>query len=374
MNLVNELVSYNNSNVRVIGTSAKPWFCGIDVAKILGYTNAGKSIRVHVDDDDKTTFQTLMVDLWGGSILDPPHNDAIDKDGSKTIYINEPGLYSLILSSKLKSARAFRRWVISELLPEIRTRGEYKLKQTIVEKDNTIQEKDNALKEKDEKIEQLELAKLQIQNFVTNVKMRTQTDYIYILTTTQYAAHNNFKIGHTENLKNRLSGYNTGKAESDNYFYAYYKRVYEAQKLDKLLHDLLIDFKDNKNKENVIIHYTYLEKIIEFVSDNFNESFEYLNEFIRNDLANSYTLRPIVIEPKPLPLMTTVENEIIYSNCSEECIINTIKELIDVHKTLTRKQLIDALQEKRFNVNGSKRKIWSNAKAFCAKMNYMITY
>jgi len=78
--------------------------------------------------------------------------------------------------------------------------------------------------------------------------------------------------------------------------------------------------------------------------------------------------------PKPLPLMKTVENKTIYSNCSEECIIDTVKELIEVHETLTRKQLIDALQEKRVNVSGSKRMIWSNAKAFCAKLNYMITY
>jgi len=104
MELVNELVSYNNSNVRVIGTYDDPWFCGNDVAKILGYSNtsnANKAIRVHVDDEDKTT----MDQLWVWSKMDHTHKDTINKEGKKTIYINESGLYCLILSSRLASAK-----------------------------------------------------------------------------------------------------------------------------------------------------------------------------------------------------------------------------------------------------------------------------
>jgi hypothetical protein len=126
--------------------------------------------------------------------------------------------------------------------------------QTPKELDNikgTLSEKDDKIAEKDDKIKQLEFTNFQMQNFVTNVKTRSQTDYIYIVTTKQYAASNNFKIGHTENLVSRLNTYNTGQAINDKFYFCYTKRAYEAHKLDKLLHDLLIEFKDNKRKENV---------------------------------------------------------------------------------------------------------------------------
>ena len=86
----------------------KPWFVGKDVASVLGYTDTRKAIRMHVDDDDK-----------GGDILSTP-------GGRQQItIINESGLYSLILSSKLPQAREFKRWVTSEVLPQIRQTGGY---------------------------------------------------------------------------------------------------------------------------------------------------------------------------------------------------------------------------------------------------------
>ena len=77
----------------------EPWFVGKDVASVLGYTDTRKAIRMHVDDDDK-----------GGDILSTP-------GGRQQItIINESGLYTLILSSKLPQAKEFKRWVTSEVL------------------------------------------------------------------------------------------------------------------------------------------------------------------------------------------------------------------------------------------------------------------
>ena len=89
-------------------------FVGKDVATALGYSDAQKAIRVHVDDDDK-----------GGAVLSTPGGN------QKVIFINESGLYSLILSSKLPQAKAFKHWVTSEVLPSIRKTGRYELPQHI---------------------------------------------------------------------------------------------------------------------------------------------------------------------------------------------------------------------------------------------------
>ena len=98
--------------------NGEPWFVGKDVAGILGYSNPTKAIRDRVFEEDKMLVQ--LADTQRGSKLDPPC-------ASKTniMVINESGLYSLILSSKLESAKRFKRWVTSEVLPQIRKTGGY---------------------------------------------------------------------------------------------------------------------------------------------------------------------------------------------------------------------------------------------------------
>jgi prophage antirepressor-like protein len=86
------------------------FFVGKDVAMALGYSNPLKALRVHVDDEDKGVTE---MGTPGGT--------------QKVTFINESGLYSLILSSKLPQARAFKRWVTSEVLPAIRRTGRYEL-------------------------------------------------------------------------------------------------------------------------------------------------------------------------------------------------------------------------------------------------------
>ena len=94
--------------VRTLTKNGEPWFVGKDVADILGYTNTAKAIRDHVDDEDKLTERIVL-----------------SGQNREVIIINESGLYSLILSSKLPTARVFKRWVTSEVLPAIRKTGEY---------------------------------------------------------------------------------------------------------------------------------------------------------------------------------------------------------------------------------------------------------
>ena len=104
---------FNNEtfgNVRVKMINDEPWFMGRDVCKALGYVNNRKALIDHVDEEDKKDGVTIR--------------DSIGRM-QKGIVINESGLYSLILGSKLESAKDFKRWVTSEILPTIRKTGGY---------------------------------------------------------------------------------------------------------------------------------------------------------------------------------------------------------------------------------------------------------
>lgn len=108
---MNELKIFENpefGRMRGVIKNNEVWFVGKDVAEILGYQNASKALSDHVDDEDKLNNISLSsLGQRGGWI------------------INESGLYSLILSSKLPSAKKFKRWVTSEVLPSIRKTGSY---------------------------------------------------------------------------------------------------------------------------------------------------------------------------------------------------------------------------------------------------------
>ena len=113
---MNDLMIFNNpefGEIRTVGLDGEPLLVGKDVALALGYTNPQKAIRDHVDDEDKTENETFSV------------------NGTPIVLINESGLYSLVLSSKLPGAKKFKRWVTSEVLPSIRKHGAYMTSDTI---------------------------------------------------------------------------------------------------------------------------------------------------------------------------------------------------------------------------------------------------
>lgn len=113
--LRNELSVFNNNEfgkIRVIMIDNDPWFVGKDVADCLGYSNPQKAIRDHVRDKNKTV------------------NDSFIVNGTKGLLINEPGLYALIMRSKLPTAEMFQDWVYEEVLPSIRKTGSYSVKET----------------------------------------------------------------------------------------------------------------------------------------------------------------------------------------------------------------------------------------------------
>lgn len=109
MNEIRIFKSEEFGEIRTVEIGGEPWFVGKDVAETLGYERPTKAVSDHVDGEDRDEV---------------PIQDSIGRM-QNTAIINESGLYSLILSSKLPSAKAFKRWVTSEVLPSIRKHGGY---------------------------------------------------------------------------------------------------------------------------------------------------------------------------------------------------------------------------------------------------------
>lgn len=112
---MNELKIFNSpefGQVRTTTLNGEPWFVGKDVATALGYSNPSNAVATHVDDEDKTTYSFQV----SGSNYK-----------TKATIINESGLYSLVLSSKLPTAKQFKHWVTSDVLPTIRKASKYAL-------------------------------------------------------------------------------------------------------------------------------------------------------------------------------------------------------------------------------------------------------
>lgn len=112
---MNDLKIWENpefGTLRVIEQDGEPWMVGKDVAQALGYSNPRKALADHVDQEDKLQGDGVTI------------RDSIGREQTATL-INESGLYSLVLSSKLPGAKRFRRWVTNEVLPSIRKDGGY---------------------------------------------------------------------------------------------------------------------------------------------------------------------------------------------------------------------------------------------------------
>lgn len=135
-----QLFNFENHEVRSLLLNNEPWFVGKDVAEVLGYERADNAIRNHIDKEDKLMHQI----------------SASGQNRNMTI-INESGLYSLVLSSKLPSAKKFKRWVTSEVLPALRKTGQYQVKELSGSElmAKALIEAQSVLAAKDKQIEQM---------------------------------------------------------------------------------------------------------------------------------------------------------------------------------------------------------------------------
>lgn len=158
--------------IRTCMVDGETYFVGKDVASALGYVNPTKAVSVHVDEEDRSMSEM----------------DTHQRGSQMTIIINESGLYSLILSSKLESAKRFKRWVTSEVLPAIRQNGRYELQQQ-----NRVLESRNAL------LEEINREQRPLTDYARNILSSTQT-----VTITQIAQDYGFTAVRFNELLMRL--------------------------------------------------------------------------------------------------------------------------------------------------------------------------
>lgn len=161
-----DIQTFENSefgSIRIVEIENEPYFVGKDVATVLGYSNPRKALLDHIDEEDKLDGVTIR--------------DSIGRE-QKPVVINESGLYSLILSSKLPTAKKFKRWVTSEVLPSIRKHGAYMTSATIEQailNPDTIIKLATALKEEQSKNKQLQAVNSELA--VNNQIMKPKADY-----------------------------------------------------------------------------------------------------------------------------------------------------------------------------------------------------
>ena len=140
-----QLFNFESHEVRSLLLNNEPWFVGKDVAEALGYSKARNAIATHIDSEDKK---------------DAPIQGTLGGVQEMTV-INESGLYSLVLSSKLPSAKKFKRWVTSEVLPALRKTGQYQVKElsgselmakALIEAQSVLAAKDRQIEEMKPKV------------------------------------------------------------------------------------------------------------------------------------------------------------------------------------------------------------------------------
>jgi anti-repressor protein len=153
-NKMNEIQIFNSpefGQVRSLVINGEPWLVGKDVTKALGYDNPSKAIRDHVEEEDKRV---------GVQNVTPYIIDSLGRKQHPT-FINESGLYALVFGSKLPSAKKFKRWVTSEVLPSLRKTGQYQVKElsgselmakALIEAQNVLAAKDKQIEEMKPKV------------------------------------------------------------------------------------------------------------------------------------------------------------------------------------------------------------------------------
>lgn len=203
--IIQQAFAYENMQLRVYGTEKEPWFCGVDVARILGYANAFRAVDTIVLKEHKKTLLSLSLDIPIGM-----SNIKLSANDRKTIYINESGLYTLITRSRLEKAVAFQRWLFEEVIPTIRRTGAYVSNSISAEEINKLKAE---LEEKDKLIKKIQRREEVLSSFVANWEAMKKEQWFYLATNEALALSNRFKFGgvrSSRELVQRLRSYNTG--------------------------------------------------------------------------------------------------------------------------------------------------------------------
>lgn len=248
MDNIFEFIFDNNTVNIVLDNQRNIWFKAIDIGKILHYKDIKKTMKTRIDKEDKVMYNQIKED---------------NLEQNQTIFINESGLYTLLLRSNKDEAIEFQRWITKDVLPSIRKKGEYvlskKIKKSIEsEFKKIITSHETKIKEQNELISKLS------RKLTKDVYEKTNRIYIHQFLT--YEEFPLFKIGFSKNLNKRIPVYNTGN--DNNGIVVYDNYCYDCKLVEKVLkHKLKYNLYD-KNKELVNID---LNKLINTIDETIHD-------------------------------------------------------------------------------------------------------
>jgi prophage antirepressor-like protein len=357
-----------DQQVRLCGTITDPYFCGRDVCEVLGYKNPKKALLTHI----KTKHKKELVEMVGptvgptylGSLKPLTYNEG------KAVYINEPGLYSLIMNSDAPFAEEFQDMVYETILPSIRKYGSYQ-----VENQLSVAMEKLAIKEKSEEElqERLEHAKqeaeeykqyaLTLKDLAISDQKRPLNDVIYISTSRAYAGHNRYKVGGVEGmekLKPRFSGYNGRSSVDDEWYYSDIFKVANFRAAEKRIEDVLGRFRERKNKEIYVLHYSDLRRYVEWICEHYEDEIEEFNKELDVLISNlnKHKLRPIIPPPYQgtsatiTRIVDGVPSSITIESTIEEQFKHKIKVYLDTLEPTTKEvKRTELFEQVPFNFN-----------------------
>lgn len=234
IDIINNIIKYNDEEIIVIiDNNNMPWFSAINVANVLGYNNTRKAIIKNVARQDRTSFSDLKKFM----------NDIPKNMQPHSIYINESGLYSLVLNSKKPIAKDFRQWVTSEVLPSIRKTGTYEIEKKYINKLDELNE------ELDKKNYKLKDARKQIRILKHNQKKKNykKTGMIYVIRPIDTTKRNLLKPGKTFDFNERLGVYDIGFPDDVKVLFTL--EVDDPDAVEHCMKGLLHKYIYRKNKE-----------------------------------------------------------------------------------------------------------------------------
>jgi prophage antirepressor-like protein len=180
-NLINNVENFDDKKIDIFiieleNGETETWFKGKDIADVLGYKNTKTAVSDNVDPDDRSPLENIVNRMYGTS-----YHLKLNKIQLKTIYINESGLYCLIMSSKLPTAKKFKKWITADLLPKIRKIGQTKY----LEELRQLQEENIKLKKRE----------LRLRPIIENLEPLVRNQFFYIATSEAYIRQHKYKFG-----------------------------------------------------------------------------------------------------------------------------------------------------------------------------------
>ena len=274
----------------------KWWWCGNEVAKLFGYLNYKNTINILKC--PKITYKNIVdLNILTDSMLQP-----------STVFIEKRGIFQLVLTSTMPLAVQFQDLLIDDIIPSILQNGMYISPSITSQQLETLQtqletERQEKLRIEQEK-EQLQLQLYQrpsldlvFQNRIVNEQYKTE--YIYIITSKQYAEQKIFKVGRTNDTKKRLVSLNTSNITDNQQLYVCDKfPCFNACKVEETLFLILHNYRYTTKREFFVFNYHSLKKLVECVCIHNKQQYELFHDIINTE---QHQLIPSYIPP---PLST----------------------------------------------------------------------